>query len=69
MGKVPVRRERLTTYRIVGPISLAISLRTAVELGLRLQCKLGDWESKFTISDRVAGVKWRSIGKSVVGKK
>ena len=53
--KVPIRRQRLTIERIVGAISLAIFLRTVVEMGLRLQ--LGDWKSKSEISERMAGVK------------
>ena len=66
---MPVRRERLTMERIVGAIALAIFLRTVLGMGSRLQCELGDWESKYEISDRVAGVKWLSTGGSVDGKK
>ena len=44
--------------RIVGVISLAIFLRTVVGIGSRLQCELGDGESKCKISHIVAGVKW-----------
>ena len=39
-------------------ISVAIFLKTVVGIGSRLQCELGDWESKCEISDRVAEVKW-----------
>ena len=38
-------------------------------MGLRLQCEIGDWESKSEISDRVAGVKWLSVGGGIDGKK
>ena len=68
-GKVPIRREKLTMDRIVGAISLAIFLRTVVGIGSRLECELGDWESKSEISDRVAWVKWGSTGGRVDGKK
>ena len=57
-GKVPVRRERLTMERIMGVILLAIFLRIVVGIGSRLQCELGDWDSKCGISDRVARIKW-----------
>ena len=44
--------------RIVGAMSLPTFLRTVMGMGSRLQCELGDWESKSDISDKVAGVKW-----------
>ena len=43
--------------RIVEAISLVIFFRTVVGIGSRLQCELGDWESRSEISERVAGVK------------
>ena len=55
--KAPVSGERSTMKRIVGAISLDNFSRTVVGMGSRLQCKLGDCESKSAISDRVAG-KW-----------
>ena len=39
----------------MGAISLAIFLKTVVEIESKLQCELGDWESKCEISDRVTG--------------
>ena len=44
--------------RIVGAISFGIFLRTVVGIESRLQCELGDRESKSKISNGVAGVKW-----------
>ena len=44
--------------RIVRTILLAIFLRTVVGIGSKLQCELGDWESKSEIFNTVAGVKW-----------
>ena len=41
----------------MGEILLAIVLRTVVLIGSRSQDELDDWDSKFVISSRVAGVK------------
>ena len=41
--------------RIVGANSLTIFWRTVVGIGSRLQCELGDLESKSAISNRMAG--------------
>ena len=54
---MPVRSEKLTFERIVGDSSLAIFLRTVVEIGLRSQDELDDWHSTLVISSRVALVK------------
>ena len=43
--------------RIVGAISLVIFFGEVVRLGSRLQCELGDWESKSEIYDIMSGVK------------
>ena len=45
VGKVPVKKERLTMERNCREISLAIFFRTVVEMRSRLQCELGDLES------------------------
>ena len=52
-----VRRERSTIERIVGGISLAIFLKTVLEIGLKSQDELDDLASKFVILSRVAGIK------------
>ena len=62
-GKVPVIMERFTIERTVGDIPLEIFFSTVVGTGSRSQYESDDWESRLSISSKVAGVKeWRRGG-------
>ena len=56
-GKVPVVMERFTIEWIVGDIALQIFFSTVVGTGSRAQYESDDWESRLSISSKVAGVK------------
>ena len=61
-GKVPVDMERFIIERTVGDIALEIFFSTVVGTGSRSQYESDDGESRFSISNKVAGVKEWSIG-------
>ena len=56
-GKVPVVMERFTIEKIVEDIALEIFFSTEVGTGSRSKYKSDDWESRLSISSKVAGVK------------
>ena len=59
---MPVVMERFTIERIVGDIALEIFFSTVVGTGSRSQYESDDWESRLSISSKVAGVKEWSRG-------
>ena len=54
--------ERFTIEMIVGDIALYIFFSTVVGTGSRSQYESDDWESRLSISSKVAGVKEWSRG-------
>ena len=60
-------KERLTIWRIVGAISVAMFLRTLVGTGSRSQDEFDELERRLVISRMVGGVKDSRLGGSVGG--
>ena len=61
-GNVLVVMERLTIERIAGDIALNIFFSTVIGTGSRSQYESDDYESRLSISSKVAGVKEWSRG-------